>query len=288
MSVFGVSLASGALFFFAVYFSFDRIYNNVWGRLRVVSEQTLMIFQDLFFKRTLRQVYILQTMISGAFGLMAIYLFKDNILVAIGLAALIFFYAWRLPRFFLINIVRTRRVGEFSLQMVDGLTLMGNALKSGMNLAQSLKIVVDEMQGPIAQEFRLILDNNRIGQTLEAGFDNLARRLPSEDVQMFVTSVNILKETGGNMAETFQTITTTIRERIKLNSKIEAMTAQGKSSAAIVSALPWVLGLLLYFIDPELMGPLFFHPAGWGILAMVLLLQSIAFFVIKKITAIRV
>jgi len=288
MSILGISIASGALFFLAVFFSFDKIYAIIWGRLTTVSEDTLIVFQDLFFKRTLKQVYMLQATVSGLFALVVLYFFISNILLGILLGSITFFYAWRLPRFYLINVLRSKRVAEFSMQMVDGLTLMGNALKSGMNLAQSLKIVVDEMQGPIAQEFRLILDNNRIGQTLEAGFDNLARRLPSEDVQMFVTSVNILKETGGNMAETFQTITTTIRERVKLNSKIEAMTAQGKSSAAIVSALPWVLGALLYLIDPELMGPLFFHPIGWGILFVVVLLQVVAFIAIKKITTIRV
>jgi tight adherence protein B len=288
MSIFGVSLASGALFFIAVYLSFDRIYLAVWGRLRRVSEDTLVAYEDLFFKRTLNQVIATQTIVGGLVACTIFYLFRSAPLPAVVGALGGFYYAWRLPGYYMNNILRRRRVADFSVQMVDGLTLMGNALKSGMNLAQSLKIVVDEMQGPISQEFRLILDNNRIGQTLEVGFDNLARRLPSEDVQMFVTSVNILKETGGNMAETFQTITATIRERIKLNSKIEAMTAQGKSAAAIVSALPWGLGALLYAIDPILMGPLFFHPAGWGILFVVMLLQITAFMLIKKITTIRV
>ncbi len=286
--MFGISLASGALFFIAVYLSFDRLYLAVWGRLKAVSEDTLIAYEDLFFKRTLNQVIMTQVVVAGIVSLGIFYLFISVPLMSLGLAIAAFYFSWRLPRYYLNSMLRRRRVADFSVQMVDGLTLMGNALKSGMNLAQSLKIVVDEMQGPIAQEFRLILDNNRIGQTLEAGFDNLARRLPSEDVQMFVTSVNILKETGGNMAETFQTITTTIRERIKLNSKIEAMTAQGKSAAAIVSALPWGLGALLYAIDPVLMGPLFFHPAGWAILFVVLLLQITAFFLIKKITTIRV
>ena len=112
---------------------------------------------------------------------------------------------------------------------------MGNALKSGLNLPQAMKLCVDEMQGPISQEFKTVLDKNRIGQSIEDGLTELSRRLPSEDVSMFVVSVNILRETGGNMAETFSTITTTIRERLKLKGKIDAMTAQGMTSAFVVS-----------------------------------------------------
>lgn len=144
------------------------------------------------------------------------------------------------------------------------------------------------MDGPIAQEFGLILDKNRIGQSIEQGLEELAKRLPSEDVVMFSTSVNILKETGGNMTETFATITTTIRERIKLQNKIDAMTAQGMTSAVVVSALPWGLLGILYLVDPELMRPMLVTIPGWVILMGVLFLEAIGFLAIKKIVTIRV
>jgi tight adherence protein B len=132
------------------------------------------------------------------------------------------------------------------------------------------------------------LDKNRIGQTLEMGLENLAKRLPSEDVVMFSTSVNILKETGGNMTETFSTITKTIRERIKLQHKIEALTAQGMTSAVVVSALPWGLAAVLYLIDPVMMKPLFTTIPGIVILLCVVFLEVFGFVVIKKLVTIRV
>jgi tight adherence protein B len=203
-------------------------------------------------------------------------------------AVVVFFMAWKLPLLYLEKFVRPGRTKTFSNQMVDGLTLMGNAMKSGMNLSQAFKICVDEMDGPISQEFGLILDKNRIGQTVEEGLEDLSRRLPSEDVVMFSTSVNILKETGGNMTETFATITTTIRERIKLQNKIDALTAQGMTSAVVVSCLPWALLGLLYAIDPVMMRPLVTTVPGWVILFMVLILEAIGFVVIKKMVTIRV
>ena len=100
--------------------------------------------------------------------------------------------------------------------MVDALSLMSNGLKSGLSIVQSLGLVTQEMPNPIRQEFNLILSENKLGVSLEDAFINLAKRIKSDDVEMFVTSVNILKETGGNLAETFDTIVITIRERIKV------------------------------------------------------------------------
>ena len=87
--------------------------------------------------------------------------------------------------------------------------------------------MTQEMPNPIRQEFNLILSENKLGVSLEEAFVNLSRRIKSDDVEMFVTSVNILKETGGNLAETFDTIVITIRDRIKVEGKIKAMTQSG-------------------------------------------------------------
>ncbi len=289
MSPLAISVVSGCLIFVAMFFSFEQIYVRVWGRMSVISQKTSEVYQDMFYlKMDLKAVIRQQIIISVIGVILMVALFSALPIVAVFFCLGAIWFSWHLPLAYLEHFVRPRRIKQFSDQMIDGLTLMGNAMKSGMNLSQAFKICVDELSGPISQEFGMILDKNRIGQTLELGLENLAKRLPSEDIVMFSTSVNILKETGGNMTETFSTITKTIRERIKLQGKIEALTAQGMTSAVVVSILPWALACVLYFIDPIMMTPLFVHPAGWVILLCVLGLEVMGYVVIKKIVTIRV
>ncbi len=181
-----------------------------------------------------------------------------------------------------------RRTDKFVLQLVDGLALMSNGLKSGLSVVQALSLVVEEMPNPIKQEFNLILSQNKLGVSLEEAFSNLAQRIPSEDVEMFVTAVNILKETGGNLSETFDTIVLTIRERIKVENKISALTAQGFYQGMIIIAVPPGLGFMLQTTDPEFMEPLFTTPLGWVIVASILLLEVVGFFVIMRVVRIEV
>ena len=103
--------------------------------------------------------------------------------------------------------------------MIDGLTLLSNGLKSGISMIQALQMVVEELPNPFSQELNLVLSQQRLGVSLEEAFLNLSERIPTEDVQMFVSSIVILSETGGNLSQTFDTVVHTIRERIKIEKK---------------------------------------------------------------------
>jgi tight adherence protein B len=151
-----------------------------------------------------------------------------------------------------------------------------------------MSLVIQEMPNPMKQEFSLILSENKLGVTLEESFNNLARRIESDDVEMFVTSVNILKETGGNLAETFDTITYTLRERIKLQQKISSMTAQGFYQGVILMCVTPLLGIFFYNSDPEFMKPMFTHPVGWGILFVIAMLEVLGAVMIMKIIKVDV
>jgi tight adherence protein B len=194
---------------------------------------------------------------------------------------------WKLPRP-VVDWFYRRRVEKLVLQMVDGLNLMSNGMKSGLTVVQSLGLVTQEMPNPIRQEFNLILSQNRLGVPLEEAFNNFAIRIRNDDVEMFVTAINILKETGGNLAETFDTIVLTIRERIKVEKKIAAMTAQGFYQGMFVMAVPPILGVVFYQSDPEFMRPLFTTAIGWVIIFVILLLEVVGFFVIMRIIKIDV
>ena len=279
---------AGLCTFLSVYLGF-----NYWketfgvGYLRV-RDDTAKIFEELFIQKTPDEVLKFQATIAGAAAALVFIVFFSSPIFAVIMAALTFHGAWRAPLFYLKMVAKPQRVAKFSLQMIDALTLMGNGLKSGLNIPQTLQIVVDEMPAPIKEEFGLVLNENKLGLTLEKAFENLGRRIDSEDVSMFVTSVNILRETGGNIAETFETITKTIRDRLKLQAKISAMTAQGMMSAIIVGAMPPLMGVIMFANDPVAMKPMFTTIPGYFMLLVVAVLEALGFFVIMKIIRIRV
>jgi tight adherence protein B len=289
MSQLAVTMVMGGIVFLGVYFSFSYWSEKIGGSLKKTTTDSLQLYQDMFYQNMSEErVRKQQSYVGAALAALFFFLFWPYLSLSIPISALMFWVGWNVPRFLLKYVVRSQRVKAFSLQMVDGLTLMANGLKAGLNIPQTLQIVVDEMPKPISEEFGFVLKENQLGVSLEQAFTNLAKRIQSEDVSMFVTSVNILSETGGNIGETFQNITKTIRERLKLQSKIVAMTAQGMMSAIIVGALPWGLGGMLYAADPETMRPLFTTIPGFAILLLILILEAMGFFVIMKIVKIRV
>jgi len=237
-----------------------------------VSEKTLIRFYSGFLVSLfLLGIYIVFSSVGGGF-------FFGCLFVLVG---------WKLP-LKVIEILFKRRVKKFVLQMVDGLSLMSNGLRSGLNVPQALSIVQNELPNPISQEFGLILSQNKLGVTLEEAMGNLSKRMPHDDIEMFTTSVNILKETGGNLAETFDTIAYTIRERIKIEAKIAAMVSQGVLQGIIVVLMPFALGAILYQIDPERIRPMFTTVPGWLMLLFMMTLQFLGGWTIWKIVQIKV
>jgi tight adherence protein B len=180
------------------------------------------------------------------------------------------------------------RCDLFCDQMIDALTIMANGIKSGSNVQQSMARVVEIMNNPVKAEFGQVLTQTQFGQSFEEALMDLGERIPRPDVQMFVTAINILKETGGNLGETFQTIVTTIRSRQKLEKKISAMTTQGITQGVILTCIPFGLGALFFVVDPNFITPMFTRPEGLVLLALILGLLLIGGMVIRKIVTIKV
>jgi tight adherence protein B len=214
-------------------------------------------------------------------------LFLPKVVPGLIFGAIVAIVGWKVPKP-IVNYMVKSRIEKFNLQMVDGLNLMANAMKSGLSVVQSLGIVVDQMPNPMSQEFALVLSENQVGVSVEEAFSNLAKRVTCEDVEMFVTSVNILKETGGNLAETFETIVYTIRERIKIENKIKSLTMQGYMQGMILLSIPPALSVYFSISEPGFMDPMFSNPIGWAAIAVVVLLEVVAFFYIKKVVTIDV
>ena len=277
----------GITIFIFSYFTSDRIIDFLHRRSLGSREEVLHLMDQMFIDTDRKRVTIL--MLGGALA-SAPWPFSPcgrTLAWARCLARFCVMPAGMAPKAIMSNLF-DRRCSKLTDQMVDGMTIMANGIKAGQSLTQSMERVVENIRGPLSQEFSLVLNKVRLGMSVEEALNEFGERIPRQDVQMFVTSVNILKETGGNLAETFQTITTTVRERQKVEKKIQALTAQGTMQAVIISLVPFLLMVMFLVLDPNYIMPLFTKPLGWVALALMLTLQIIGLVVMKKIVTIKV
>ncbi len=192
-----------------------------------------------------------------------------------------------MPRFALI-MLRRARAKKFKEQLVDALNTITNALRTGFSLAKAFQLISNDMPKPICQEFGILVQELRLGIDIEEGLENMLERLPSQDLDLMVTSVCISNQVGGNLAEVFDRIGTTIRERSRIEGRIDALTAQGKLQGLLVAILPIFIGLMLNWIDPKLMAPMVESVEGLAVLFIMFVMECLGYFFIYKITSIEV
>ena len=189
---------------------------------------------------------------------------------------------------FLVKYRRSKRIDTIDNQFIDALHLMSNALKSGLSLQQALELVVREMKPPIADEFGRLVKEIHLGRLTDDALRRFAERLALDDVQLAVDSILTLRETGGNLSETFQVIANTIVERKKVQGKIKAMTAQGMTQGMVACAMPIFMMLMFSLIDPGFMTPFFTTPLGWMLLVMVFVLDAMGMWLMFKLVKVDV
>jgi tight adherence protein B len=194
--------------------------------------------------------------------------------------------SFRIPKK-IVDYMVQRRIKQYQGQMVDGLTLLANGIRAGLSVPQALGMVVNELNPPISQEFGLILQQNRIGITLEECFENLTKRVPTEDNDMFVSSINILRETGGNLAEVFDTIVSVIRERVRLQQKVDTYTAQGMFQGVTIACMPFAIAGIYGASDPNSIKLMVTHPLGIVMTIVAIALDAFGFWVILKVVKIK-
>ena len=285
----GVMVVIGlACFLFVFKYSrgiFEWIENQTFGTRNYILEKLELLQMQI---KPLHITYIL-LFLSFGIAVLTILIFGifSMWLTGLLLAPLISFIGWKIPKP-IINYLIKRRITAYQGQMVDALTLLSNGIRAGLSVPQAIGMVVSEMVPPVSQEFNIILQQNKIGVPLEECFDNLAVRIPTEDNDMFVSGVNILRETGGNLAETFDTIVGIIRERIRLQQKIQTYIAQGMFQGATIFSMPYAIGLIYFMSDPESVKPMFSHPLGILLTIAALLFDLAGGFVILKIVKIKV
>lgn len=277
----------GVLIFIFMYQNVDRIlawlHKKSLGNLEYVLQKLDLMFVETDKKKVTYAMWALSFGLGGLFFL----LFWPNIVAGLLFGSIVTVAGWQIPKY-IVDYLYERRSSKFVDQMVDAMTIMANGIKSGLSAPQAMERIVENMENPISQEFALVISQTRLGVSLEEALNSLGTRLAKPDVQMFVVAVNILKETGGNMAETFSTITETIRERQKVQKKIEALTAQGMMQGVILTLVPFILLIVFTILDPTFVQPLFTTTLGLVILTMMLGFQIIGGLVIRKLVKIEV
>jgi len=191
------------------------------------------------------------------------------------------------PRIYL-SIRKGKRLNAFNDQLGDTITLLANSLRSGYTIVQSMKTVAEQLPDPMASEFHRVTQEIALGLHYEEALNNMLRRMPSDDLDLLITAVNIQGRVGGNLAEILDTIGHTIRERVRIKGEIRVLTAQQMISGYVLTGLPIALGLVLYGINKSYMGRMFTDPCGWIMIGVALMMIVIGFLVIRKIVNIEV
>jgi tight adherence protein B len=194
---------------------------------------------------------------------------------------------YMLPRFWVARRI-SGRLNAFNKQLPDTITLLSNSLRAGSSLLQSVDLVSRETLSPMGEEMGRVVREVNLGLSMEEALQNLVRRIKSDDLDLMVTAVTIQQQVGGNLAEILDTIAFTIRERVRIKGEINTLTAQGRMSGYIVALLPVGLAIVLNLINPEFMKPLYTTLIGQILVGVGGTLMLIGFFLIRKITDIKV
>jgi tight adherence protein B len=199
-----------------------------------------------------------------------------------------------LPRFWL-NRRKGGRLNAFNKQLPDTITLIANALRAGSSFLQAIELVVRESRPPISTEFSRVIREVNLGLPFDQALENMVRRVRSDDLELMATAISIQHQVGGNLAEILDSISYTIRERIRIKGEIRTLTAQQRLSGYVVGFLPIALAGFLFVAAPGFMDPMFAKPpeilglpAGVIILLFGGVMMFIGFMLIRKIVDIEV
>ena len=192
-------------------------------------------------KQKLRLIYIFSPLVLGGAG----FIFSQSMAVA-AIAAV---FGLILPTL-IIKIIKKQRLAKFGVQLIDGLMVLSSSLKGGLSLIQSIEVMVEEMPPPLSQEFALVMRENKMGVSLDESLGRMNKRIKSEDLNLVVTAIDIARETGGNLTEPFEKLMISMRDKAKLIGKVKTLTLQAKLQGLIMSLMPIVFGIVVFYMNP--------------------------------------
>jgi tight adherence protein B len=230
-----------------------------------------------FFKTAPRTYWIISACL-GVFAVLACLVTSQKPLV-IGLAT--FAIGFGLPRWVL-SFLAARRMKKFTNNFATAIDVIVRSVKSGLPVNEAMRIVARESPEPVRSEFHKLVEGLKVGVTMEQGLARMRDSMPTSEVGFFAIVMTIQGKSGGNLSEALGNLSAVLRDRKRLQAKIQAMSSEAKASAMIIGALPPAVMLLVYFSTPGYMKPLFTEKVGNLLLAGCVMWMSLGILVMRK------
>ena len=253
-----------------------------------VGQSLFKLYQQKFYLQVdkgLRDVVVMMDpgqvftyTLLAALIVVPIVFFVVNIVMALIVAAIIL-----LAPTVVLKMMKKRRSDEFVEQLPDALAAISSSLRSGLNLVKAFQQVVKNQPQPLAQEFAQVLVEYRVGTDLNDSLDDLAKRIDRQDILLMNSAIKISRSVGGNLADTLETLSKTLREKSKVEGKIKALTSMGQAQGTLATFFPVFIGYVFYKIEPEAMSLLFISKLGWIWLGVMAFMAAMAYVMIRKI-----
>ena len=184
--------------------------------------------------------------------------------------------------------MRTKRFAKFEEKFPEAIDTLARAVRAGHAFTTALEMIANEIAEPVASEFRQLYEEQKFGLPVRDALINLTERIPLVDVKFFVTAVMLQRETGGNLAEILDNLSYVIRERFKILRQVRVHTAQGRLTMVLLMALPPTIVAIMLAVNPGFIQPLFTDPIGHTLIVGGITLQTVGYFVIRRIIRIQV
>jgi tight adherence protein B len=248
--------------------------NDLSGPLqRLITESGLRLTVGTF---------MLLILVSGTLGGVICWTFTHMFFVSLGAAALT-----ACVPYVYVSRTRVNRLHTFEEQFPEAIDLIARALRAGHALTTGLGMVADEIPKPVGEEFRRLYDEQNFGMSLPDAMRAMARRVPVLDARFFVTAVLTQRESGGNLAEVLDNLSSVMRERFKLKRQIRVISAHGRISAWVLAGLPPALAGILFLLSPDFMRILWEDPLGVQLVLIALTLQIVGTIIITRLVKIE-
>jgi tight adherence protein B len=257
------------------------ILDNVLGSFSRVVEPMQRTIAQSGLQITVSTVLLASACLAGL-TYIAVTTFLRLPFVGLGAAVFMSFVPYGLVR-----AKRTRRMLKFEEQFPEAIDLLARALRAGHALTTGLSMVADEMSDPVGPEFRLLFDQQNFGMPMPQALKAFADRIPILDARFFVTAVLTQREAGGNLSEVLDNLSSIIRDRFRVKRQVRVISAHGRITGWILSALPVSLGLFFAFSSPETYRKFYTDPLGIQMIVGALVLQIVGVFIIRKIVTIE-
>lgn len=254
-----------------------------WGRYReTFTEQASFSLADMFLFLDTRNLWNINMAAFVAVPILLWFATHNIVLVIVALALLAILpkklYAW----------LRQRRIDKIQQQLPDGLMMVAGSMRAGLGFSSALESLARDTDPPLAQEFALVLREQRMGVKLEEALVHFNKRVPVQDVTLFVSAVGISREVGGNLAESLASLADTLRRRLIMEGKVKALTAQGRLQGIVMALMPVGLISFLSLAYPTTMHDLYHTPLGWGIIGIAIVMEYLGYRMSLKIVTIDI